>query len=203
MNISVKRLQIISVIFLHFFNVYVETEELKIKNEGKRFEENIKNSANVKTMYFERIKDSPASFGNNDSSGVIRFTSKNPYDSFVFYKYRFFPLELKSTKGTSMSIQREKSQKGKMIKLHQIEGLKRAATYEGIIAGFLLDFRTSENTFFININDVVRFMNENSKGSINEKDVINYNGVLIEKVKKKVNYRYDLEKLFDGLIENS
>lgn len=170
-------------------------------SEGKRFEENWKKSI-PKDVYYQRVKDSPSSFGDN-SNKAVRFTLNNPYDFFIYYMGCFFPLELKSTSGTSFSIQREKKESGKMIKYHQIEGLLSASEYEGIHAGFVLDFRNekSNNTYWLNIKDFDSFQNNNDKKSINEKDVINYGGILIKKNKKKVNYKYDIIDILNGVIE--
>lgn len=170
-------------------------------NEGKRFEENWKKSIS-KEMYFQRIKDNPSNFGNN-SNNAVRFTLNNPYDCFIFYMGYLFPLELKSTKGTSFSIQKDKKDRSKMIKHHQIEGLLSASKYEGIYAGFVLDFRNekSNNTYWLDIKDFYIFQNNNDKKSINEKDVISYGGILIKKNKKKVNYKYDIIDILNEVIE--
>ena len=73
------------------------------QNEGKKFEEDWKNSFKKVNAYFFRIKDSAASFSGGNSS----FTRSNPYDCFVLYEGYFFPMELKSTKGTSFSFEKE------------------------------------------------------------------------------------------------
>jgi len=161
-------------------------------NQGKIFETNWRKSI-PDNVYYVRIKDSPSSF--SQDSGSVRFTLNNPYDSFIFYNGRLFPIELKSTQGTSISIQRDKSEKGKMIKLHQIEGLFKASLYDGIKAGFLFDFRSSEHTYWLDIVDFKRFIDSCEKKSINENDVINFGGVKINKRKKKIHYVYEVLEL--------
>ena len=119
-------------------------------NTGKVFEQNFKKSVDESKIYYLRLKDSPASFGQDSSK--VRFTADNPYDNFCFYERTLFPLELKSTKSTSFSFQRNKKEKGKNIKLSQIEGLTMASKYEGIYAGFIFNFDKGE-TVWMNIKD--------------------------------------------------
>jgi recombination protein U len=148
-----------------------------------------------------RIKDSPSGFGMD--SQATRFTLQNPFDSFIYYNGCLFPLELKSTQSTSMSIQREKADKGKMIKLAQITGLMDASVHPGVYAGFLLDFRGSENTYFLGISDFIRFLDYTQKRSINESDVIAHRGLPVEKQKKKIHYKYDVLGLLHKISEQS
>ena len=81
------------------------------QNEGKKFEEDWKNSFKKVNAYFFRIKDSAASFSGGNSS----FTRSNPYDCFVLYEGYFFPMELKSTKGASFSFEKEGSGNGNKL----------------------------------------------------------------------------------------
>lgn len=108
-------------------------------------------------------------------------------------------MELKSTQSKSFSIQSKQIEKGKDIKYHQIQSLLKASTYDGVIAGFVLDFRES-NTYWINIKDFCEFNDNTTKKSINEQNVIEHNGVLIHKTKLKVNYRYDVRSLIDYIV---
>jgi recombination protein U len=170
----------------------------ELMNSGKVFENNWKKSI-PENVYYMRIKDSPSSFGMD--SAATRFTLQNPFDGFIFYDGCFFPLELKSTQSSSMSIQRDKSEKSKMIKLCQIDGLQSASVYDGVYAGFLMDFRGSESTFYFAVSDFVRFLNATDKKSINEKDVIEYGGIIIQKQKKKIHYKYDVLGLLSRITE--
>ena len=167
-----------------------------MRNLGKVLEYNIKQSI-PSDMYYMRIKDSPASFGQKNDT--TRFTLDNPFDSLLFYNSNLFFIEMKSTQSTSISIQFDKTEKGKMIKLHQIEALTDARMYE-IASGFILDFRGSE-TYWIDILDFNQFLNETTKKSINEDDVEKYNGIKINKQLKKVNYNYDIRKMVDDIID--
>lgn len=77
------------------------------------------------------------------------------------------------------------------IKKHQIIGLQKAAAYDGVIAGFVLNFRNAETTCFVEINHFVETVGKLEKKSINQMDVLSC-GLLIPQKKLKVNYRYDL-----------
>jgi penicillin-binding protein-related factor A (putative recombinase) len=125
------------------------------------------------------------SFGQQDNSS-IRFSPKNPFDA-IMYAYPFmFLVELKSTKGTSISFK----SKTPMIKKKQIEELTKGAEYKGIIPGFIFNFRTSQKTYFLHINDFNRFILDTTKASINEKDIIAYGSIEIVGEIKKVKYKY-------------
>ena len=170
-----------------------------MNKDGKIFEQQWKNSIDKEKMYYFRLKDNPSSFGRDSVS--VRFTLNNPYDCFIFYNRFFFPMELKSTELTSISIQRRKEDNGKMIKINQINGLLEANEYDGIFPGFIFDFRLSGNTYWLSINNFNLFMIENDKKSINEKDVIKYKGININKTKKRIRYVYDIEELLLNIIK--
>lgn len=167
------------------------------QNEGKKFEEDWKNSFAKLHVYYFRIKDSAASF----SGGNTSFTRTNPYDCFVLYEGFFLPMELKSTKGTSFSFEKEGAGNGnKLIKLSQIHGLNEVSQFKNAKAGFIFNFRDVHRTYYLNIVNFMNFYNNTSKFSINEQDVIEYEGVLIESRLLKVRYRYNIEKLLNELI---
>jgi penicillin-binding protein-related factor A (putative recombinase) len=105
----------------------------------------------------------------------------------------FYAIELKTSAG-SFSFERTKEDKGD-IHFHQIESLRKFATYKNVVSGFILDFRKSDNTYFIYIEDFLHIIEHIDKKSFNEADLLRYgNPVLINKAKLRVNYRYDIEK---------
>lgn len=171
-------------------------------NSGKHFEKDWAKSINKGKIYYMRLKDSPASFGQD--SKFVRFTANNPYDNFCFYKRTLFPFELKHTKNKFFSIQREKKEKNKMIKLNQIEGLTYASKYEGVEAGFVFNIKDEEkntnHTYWLDIKDFNRFLEESDKKSINENDIINYGALYIDSTLKKVSYTYEVEELFAEIM---
>lgn len=166
-------------------------------NEGKVFENNFRKSV-PSDIFYLRLKDSATSFGQD--SVATRFTLRNPYDILMFNGINLFCFELKSTSGTSFSIQFDKKDTSKMIKKHQIDGLTDAQKYNKVIAGFILDFRKS-GTWFISIDDFNSFLSKTTKKSINEKDVIDNGGIKIDKTKKIKNYKYDVNGLLLTLHE--
>jgi penicillin-binding protein-related factor A (putative recombinase) len=134
--------------------------------------------------------------------------SQNDFDSFVYRKPNLFPIELKSTKGKSISFQE------KIIKKHQIEALDDAAKYDGIIAGFIFNFREYDNaTYFVHIRDFleIKYLSENEitehrfKCKLNKSsiglDICKEVGIEIRNVKKKIKYRYYINSLLDSLID--
>lgn len=172
------------------------------KNEGKRFEEDFQKSFDDEIYYFQRIKDSGSSFSGGTNS---RFTLKNDYDCYCFLYPNQYCFELKSTKASSISIQSEddviKKNNSKMIKRHQINGLTKCIRYNGMFAGFVLNFRNTNNTYFLDINEFNKFENESFKKSINENDVINYNGILIDFKLKRIRYTYNIDKMINNIQE--
>lgn len=165
-------------------------------NPGKKFEINFSKSI-PSDIYYLRIKDSATSFSPNSKS---RFTSNNPYDFLLFFKGFLFPMELKSTNKKSFSIQRSKDEPVKEIKYHQIFSLTEANNFLGVISGFVLDFREND-TYWLSIDSFNLFLIENDKKSINIEDVKKYNGIKIEKQKIRVNYKYDVLKIINDIID--
>ncbi len=120
-----------------------------VKSEGKVFEEVLKKNAEQQKVFFYRVKDVPMTMLKQGAR-----VSQNYYDSFAFRNGHLFALELKSTKQKSISFS------PKIIKPHQIKYLKEASDYEGVIAGFLLQFRESSNkTYFVEINEFIKYKN--------------------------------------------
>jgi penicillin-binding protein-related factor A (putative recombinase) len=173
------------------------------KNAGKSFEEQLQTSANEQGIYFYRIKDVPPLMLKPNAK-----VSQNDFDSFVYRKPNLFPIELKSTQGKSISFQE------KIIKKHQITALDDAAKYDGVIAGFIFNFREYENfTVFVHIKDFleIKYLSENEitehrfKSKLNKSsiglDICKEVGIEISNVKKKIKYRYYINSLLDSLID--
>lgn len=171
------------------------------KNVGKKFEDNWKNSV-PEDVYYLRLHDSANSF--NQTSSNLRFSMKSPYDCQLFDgKTRtLYCLELKSASGQSMSFERTKGDnKSANIKAHQIESLTKASKHDGMVVGFILNFRfedkDAEITYFQSITDFNRMINNLTKKSFNLFDLLKYNPIKIEQTKKKVNYTYNIEKFLE------
>ena len=160
------------------------------KNVGKVFEDNWKKSC-PNWLFVYRPPDASQSF---DLSSKLRFSKKSPCDYFLYNGERLWTIELKSVAGTSISFEREKGDNG-VIHFYQVENLKNFSEYKNIISGFLVDFRGSDNTYFLNIKEWDDLINSIDKKSFNETDLLKFaNPVLIDKKKLKVNYRYNVEK---------
>jgi penicillin-binding protein-related factor A (putative recombinase) len=173
------------------------------KNVGKVFEEDLKLSAAEQGVFFYRIKDVNPMFLKPNTR-----VSKNDFDSFIYKKPNLFPVELKSSGQRSISFDE------KIIKQHQIDALKEAVEYDGLIAGFIFNFREYDNfTCFVHINDFLeikelsqskisqhRFESKLNKSSIGL-DICKEVGIEIKNVKKKVKYRYYINQMLKELIE--
>jgi len=163
-------------------------------NEGKKFEEQFKASLIKDNFLVIRLPDPPQSFNMGDNS--LRFANKNPYDLVVYKNPNLYCLELKSNKSKSISIQFDKQEKGKDIKLHQIDGLTKASQNKGVRSGFILNYRSTNNTYYLDIKDFNEFLRTSSKKSINENDV-SKNGVLIPQTQIRVKYYYDFKRVVE------
>lgn len=119
----------------------------------------------------------------------------------LFDGCHFFCLELKTVAGKSISFERTKKDKG-VIHYHQIEYLKSCLNFKNIISGLIIDFRGTDNTWFLNIYEWDDLINSITKKSFNESDLLSYSHpVLISKKKLKVNYRYDVEKFIKNVTK--
>ncbi|MGZ9868271.1 Holliday junction resolvase RecU [Priestia endophytica] len=172
-----------------------------VQNAGKLLEQDFQQSAKDQKLFFYRIKDVPR-IGSKVTVGT------NKYDSFVYKKPHLLPLELKSTKGKSFSFSES------IIKAHQIKALKEAVDYEGVVAGFIFNFREPNNdTYFVHIDDFIQYKNhvEGNDDSITYQSKTNEKsipiaicaeiGIPIKNMKKRVRYRYYINKLIDDISE--
>jgi penicillin-binding protein-related factor A (putative recombinase) len=170
-------------------------------NTGKIFEQEIRNSIDKENIYHYRIPDSAVGFNFSDKT-TTRFSVKNEFDDLFWYRRTLFCLEFKTSQITSFSFEKGEDGGSKHIKQHQIDGLCRAGLYKGIIAGFIFNFRNNNNhTYCLRIQDFMDFYNNTTKKSINENDIISYHGININNELKRKYYKYNVQKLFDDIIE--
>lgn len=168
------------------------------RSVGKQFEDNFKKSVPNYALSY-RPPDSAQGF-DVGASNKLRFSRHSPCDLMVFDGTRnlFLTFELKTFQG-SCSFERNKEEKG-IIHYYQVEKLKEFANYKRVISGFVLDFRSTDHTYFLNINDWDNLISHIEKKSFNEQDLLEYaSPILIEKEKLKVNYRYNVELLLSKL----
>ena len=163
---------------------YVKEWKKIAQNPGKIFEQSIKDSV-PNTCWIYRFRDNAASFGNGNNT---RFASSNICDYLLFDddSRTLYLLELKSTQSTSLPLS--------MIRDNQIKSLQEASEHN-LVAGFICNFRNENNdTFFIEICDFVKMMENINKKSFNINDLKNNNAIQINSRKKRTRYTYDIQK---------
>lgn len=153
-----------------------------MKNIGKVFEDEFKNSVNKEYFYY-RFKDGTAAF-NKDSN--TRFQAKNICDCQVMSKDKLYLIELKNTKGTSLPLAN--------IKANQVDGLSDIE-HPKIHCYFVVCFRDKEKCYAVEAKDIKRFIELEERKSI-PLSWCKENGINIPMTRKKVRYKYDLEVLF-------
>lgn len=165
------------------------------KNIGKVLEQNWKASC-PDYLFLYRPPDAAQSF---DMSSKLRFSQHSLCDYIMFDGSRntLWTVELKTVAGTSISFEKDKTDKG-VIHHYQINNLKKTATHKNVCSGLIIDFRGSDNTYFLPISQWDDLTNSIVKKSFNEKDLLIYaSPILIQKKKLKVNYRYDVERFLE------
>lgn len=173
-----------------------------MKNTGKIFESDWKNSVNSEDCLLIRLNDPAQAF---KQSSLTRFSLENLCD-YICYNTKdknLYLWELKTTCGKSMSFQTDKDDKSsKLIKWHQIDGLTKSSIYDGVVSGFILNFRQedeSQLTYFIDIKNFNRMKESIEKKSFNIMDIILYGAVRINGTKKRTRYVWDVEELFENI----
>lgn len=167
-------------------------------NIGKQFEVNFKKSAPDYVLLY-RLPDSAQSFGTNS---ILRFSRKSPFDYLMWDSQRhiLYALELKTVKGISISFERDKEEK-REIHYHQIKGLNEWNKYDGIICGFIIEFRKIEKTVFIGIDSFNKLIASINKSSFNYADLVEskLDYIIIPQTKKRTQYSYDIEQLLQKI----
>lgn len=169
-------------------------------NNGKVFEAALKKSVPDYALMY-RLPDPAQSFG---QSNKTRFSRHNPFDFILFSPptRTMYAIEAKTVKGKSISFERCKDDHGE-IHHYQINGLEEWGKYEGVIAGFIIEFRELEKTVFINIKDFDILIESINKKSFNYGDLCD-SGLpyfIIPQVKKRTQYAYDLDKFLQTINE--
>lgn len=178
------------------------------KNEGKIFEQQFQKSCIKQNICCIRLIDSNK-FGVHTES---RFTPDNICDYICFDGTILMLLELKHTKGTSISFNQPALEDNKgtyMIKPKQVRSLLKYTGYPNVICGLVLDFGDRQTktqsieggAYFIEINDFVNWTSSIDKKSINQEDAASI-GIKIDRKLKKVNYEYDIEKMVNDIVQN-
>lgn len=172
------------------------------KNEGKIFESSIEQSCKEQNIFYFRIRDvNPMALKANFK------IPQNKYDCLLYHKDHLFTIEMKSTKDNKFSFSES------IIKQNQIDNLKEATTYDGVISGFLFNFREPNNrAFFVDIDSFLKYQyiaqnqikEHTYKSKVNKSSIpigiCEEIGTEIKNVKKQVYYRYYINSLLDELI---
>ena len=149
-------------------------------NNGKRFEENFRKSV-PKDVFYYRFKDGTASW----DGAKTRFQHYNVCDCMIFSQGRLYLLELKSTQGKSLPLSR--------IRQNQLRELTETLVFENIVAGLIINFSDTEDTFFLHIEKLVNFIKRDERKSI-PLVYLEEHGIRIENKRLKINYKYKVEK---------
>ncbi len=167
------------------------------KDPGKKFEEDFKKSIPDRCDV-TRLYDAGGWSGGVPGEGDnIRFTPSNPCDLIVFSANlvtshgKLYKLELKSLNGKSLPLGNIKSSDEKRLKF--VAKLV-ASENRGVMAGFVVNFRDTNETFFVLASKVFVFIELAERASI-PIAWFRENGRLIEQKIKRVRWGYDLEWL--------
>ena len=152
-----------------------------MKNNGKRFENNWKKSI-PKDVFYYRLKDSSSSWDNGTRA---RFTPSNICDCFVFEGEKLLTLELKNTNAKSLPYAN--------IRKHQIDDLLWSGSFYNVISGFVINYDSLDECYFIEINDFKRYFDENDRKSL-PVDYCRSNALKIENKRIKTNKKYDIKQ---------
>lgn len=145
-------------------------------DEGKKFEADIAKSI-PQHMYSKRERDMQGYVGVN-----------NTHD-YTVYSYPFIYLwELKSTKQPRIDFSN--------IRENQVKGLWEVSDIKGVKAGFIFNFRTLEETYYVDARKVYKYMYESTHGKKSfPVDWCRKEGIHIFQELKRTRYRYDIEGL--------
>lgn len=161
-------------------------------NIGKRFELQWKLSVPDYALLY-RLPDPAHSFGGSNN---LRFSAKPPFDYLLWDSMHrvLYALELKTVKGSSISFERSKDDKGE-IHYSQIKNLYNWNKYDGILAGFIIEFRQIEKTVFIAISEFNKLISLIDKKSFNYNDLEEHEipFIVINQKKARTRYRYDVD----------
>ena len=161
-------------------------------NVGKLFEQQLKKSVPIYALFY-RLPDAAQSFNRTNK---LRFSAKNPFDFLLWDSTSkiLFAIEAKTVAHKSISFEREKTDTGD-IHHHQINGLNEWNKYDGIICGFIIEFRELEKTIFLEIRQFNKLVNVIKKKSftLNDLDNNKINYYTITQKKARTRYTYDLD----------
>lgn len=161
------------------------------QNKGKIFEEDFKKSVPFE-YFFYRFKDGTGNF-NGQKNDNVRFQAKNMCDCEVMAEDHLFLLELKSHLGNSVGFN--------CIRKNQIEEMSKV-DHKKIRAYFIFNFRDKEKTYAVDAKQLKNFMETTERKSI-PISWCEENGIEIIGQKKKVRYKYLLDRFFEDAAKET
>jgi recombination protein U len=162
-----------------------------MQNEGKLFEQDIKKSVSSEYWLY-RFKDGTGNFAGGKNENV-RFQATNICDFLVMTNEYLFLLELKSHKGTSIPFN--------CIRENQIEEMSKIEHLR-VKSYFILNFRDKEKTYGIEAKKLKEYIEISDRKSV-PFDWCRQNGIEITGERKKVRYKYNMNKFFNEISINN
>lgn len=153
-------------------------------NNGKRFENNFKNSI-PKDVFCYRLKDGTASWGDKDTT---RFQCSNMCDFILADGEYIILAELKNHRGKSLPLS--------CIRPNQLEEMLKADKFVFVKPMFLVNFEDVNECYALSVEWVKDFIEIGRRKSISISDCREY-AIEVPTRKKKVNTEYDLTVLFE------
>lgn len=145
------------------------------QNVGKVFEASFKSSC-PSDMFIYRIPD-------------VKYGNKSICDYLLYTKPYLYTLELKTTK--------EKTFPFKNIAEHQLVNMVNFGELDGIIAGFVINFRQQEETYFVRGSEIQALVDKGEKRVSCE--TLAKIGTRIPQEKKRVRFKYDFDVFRGGV----
>lgn len=161
-----------------------------MKNEGKKFEEDIKKSV-PDYAWIYRLKDGSANIGTSsiNKNSKVRFQCYNISDFLLMGKEYLIILELKSHKGKSIPFSCiRNTQITEMEKIHH----KKIKCY------FLFNFSELSETYAIDSHKIAEYMKTSNRKSF-AYDWCVQNGISITSKKKRTRFTYDLDSFLNEI----
>lgn len=154
-------------------------------NNGKKFEQDFKNSVPTNVWYY-RFRDGTASFYGGGDGNNIRFQQNNICDCEIFTGSKLLLCELKSHKGKSIPFN--------CIRENQIKQMSEAGQFGSIIPLLIINFADCERAFAVHISNFKSLMETSPKKSANITEIQEI-GQEIVCTKKISHYRYGVDDL--------
>lgn len=163
--------------------------------EGKKFEADFQKSVKEAGYFIYRLRDGTASFEKTEKTenSKVRFQATNICDFISYIDGYMYLLELKSigTKSFAFSLIRENQHKS-LLEIN----------YEGVFAGYLINFRSEEKTYYITAKSMKIIEDTVGKKSFNINDIEEkYKDIviLVGQNKKRTRYRYNVINITCGI----